>query len=86
MDRHIPSLADVLAIREQLVHKIREGEAALLEDASLAVLSKDHVGRVESRSGPNSDALFASGDLVSLSETFAWRRESPRREMEGRTI
>ena len=86
MNRHIPALADVLAIGEELVHKIRKREAPLLEDASLTVLGKDHVGRVESGGGPNSDAFFACGDLVTLSETFAWRSVSLRREMEGRTI
>ena len=71
MDRHIPSLADVLAIGKQLIHKVGESEAPLLKDASLAVLGKDHVGGVQSRSGPNSDAFFASGDLVAWSETSA---------------
>lgn len=64
--RHIPPLADILAIGEELIHEIGEREATFLKDAGLAVLRKDHVGRVESRGGSNSNAFFASGDLVAV--------------------
>lgn len=68
VDRHIAPLADVLAIGEQLVHEVGEGKATLLKNASLTILCKYDVGRVESRSGPNSDAFFACGDLIALSD------------------
>ena len=85
VNRHIPSLADVLAISEELVHKIGERETTLLKDASLTILGKNHVGRVESGGGPNGDAFFASGDLVALSDTYA-RGRGPLREIKRKGI
>ena len=48
MNRHIASLAVILAVSEQLVHEVGKGEATLLEDASLSVLAEDNVFGEES--------------------------------------
>ena len=40
---HVAPFALVFPIDEKLIHELSEGEAALLEDACLAILGKDHV-------------------------------------------
>ena len=56
---HVPSFAEIESIGEQLVHELFEREAAVLKYASLAVLSKDHVGWVEGGSRADCYAFFA---------------------------
>lgn len=43
MNRHVASFAIVLPVCEQLRHEVLEGEAALLEDACLSVLSEHDI-------------------------------------------
>ena len=45
MDRHIAAFAHVFAIGEELVHEVGKREAALLEDTSLSVLTKNDIFR-----------------------------------------
>ena len=59
MHGHVAAFADVFAVGEQLRHEIFEREAALLEDARLAVLGEDDVVGGEGRCGAHGDAFFA---------------------------
>ena len=43
VDGHIATLAGILAIREKLIHELRESEAALLENTGLTVLREDDI-------------------------------------------
>lgn len=47
---HIASFPRVSAICKELAHKIFEGKTALLKDASLPILSENHVLGNQSRS------------------------------------
>ncbi len=44
MDRHVSTLADIVAIRKELAHEVVQREAPLLKDACLAVLREDDIG------------------------------------------
>lgn len=45
MNGHASSFAVILAIPEQLIHKLRECKAALLENARFSILTEDDVLR-----------------------------------------
>jgi len=71
--RHVPALAVVVPVREQLAHELLQREAALLEDAVLTVLREDDVVGRQGRGGTDRDAFFACGDL--FERTFSqWTR------------
>ena len=64
MHRHVAALAQVLVVREQLAHEVLNLEAALLQDAGLAVLCEDDIGRFQRGRRADGDALLAGRDHV----------------------
>ena len=42
---HIPSLSNILAVREELIHEVLQTKASLLEDTGFPVLCKYNVFR-----------------------------------------
>lgn len=43
VDWHVTTLSGVITVREELAHKLLQGESALLEDASFSVLAENDI-------------------------------------------
>jgi hypothetical protein len=67
---HIPSLAFIIAIGKQLAHEILERKAALLEDASLSVLSKNYIVRCQCCCRTDGNSFFSGRNLSDISTLF----------------
>jgi hypothetical protein len=60
MNRHIATLASVIAIGKQLAHEVLQSKSSLLEDTSFTVLSEHHIIWGESRGRTDCDTFLAS--------------------------
>jgi len=60
---HVAAAARVVAVVEQLAHKVLEREAAVLQHARLAVLGEDDVVRSERGGRPDRDTFLSRRDL-----------------------
>ena len=62
--RHVPSLAEIEVVGEELIHELWEREPALGEHAGFPILREDRVVRGERGGATDCDAFLARGDHV----------------------